>query len=111
MISIFFHLLRAAIGTEPCFGRSLISDEWRALYKMSVVHGVKAVVFDFVRQLPKSEAPDRALLMEWLSAATSVEQTMRRMQVTAEEFAEAMEKREIPVVVLVCAMCWTGFYS
>ena len=100
MNSIFFHLLRAAIGTEPFSGRSITSDEWWALYKMCAVHGVKAVVFDFVRQLPKSEAPDRALLMQWLSAATGVEQTMRRMQITAEEFAEEMEKREIPVVVL-----------
>ena len=100
MISIFFHLLRAAIGTEPFSGRSITSDEWWALYKMCAVHGVKAVVFDFVRQLPKSEAPDRALLMQWLSAATGVEQTMRRMQMAAEEFAEEMEKREIPVVVL-----------
>lgn len=100
MISIFFHLLGAAIGTEPFSGRSITSDEWWALYKMCAVHGVKAVVFDFVRQLPKSEAPDRALLMQWLSAATGVEQTMRRMQMAAEEFAEAMEKRDIPVVVL-----------
>lgn len=100
MISIFFHLLGAAIGTEPFSGRSITSDEWWALYKMCAVHGVKAVVFDFVRQLPKSEALDRALLMQWLSAATGVEQTMRRMQMAAEEFAEAMEKREIPVVVL-----------
>ena len=67
---------------------------------MSAVHGVTAVVFDFVRQLPKSEGPGKALLMKWLSDATGVEQTMRRMQVTAEEFAEAMEKWEIPVVVL-----------
>ena len=100
MNHLFFHFLRAAIGTEPFSGRSLISDEWWTLYKMSAVHGVTAVVFDFVRQLPKSEAPDRVLLMQWLSAATGVEQTMRRMQMAAEEFADAMEKREIPVVVL-----------
>ena len=100
MNSSFFLLLRAAIGTEPCYRRSLTSDEWRALYRVCVVHGVTAVVFDFVKTLPKSEAPNMALLMEWLSAATAVEQTMRRMQITAEEFAEEMERREIPVVVL-----------
>lgn len=100
MISIFFHLLRAAIGTGPFFERPRTSDEWRALYRLSMVHGVTAVVFDFIRQLPKSEAPDRALLIEWLSAATAVEQTMRRMQVTSEMFAEEMKKRDIPVVVL-----------
>ena len=100
MNKLFFHILRAAIGTEPCYRRSLTSDEWRALYRVCVVQGVTAVVFDFVKTLPKSEAPNMALLMEWLSAATAVEQTMRRMQITAEEFAEEMERREIPVVVL-----------
>ena len=100
MNSSFFLFLRAAIGTEPCYRRSLTSDEWRALYRVCVVQGVTAVVFDFVKTLPKSEAPDMALLMEWLSAANAVEQTMRRMQITAEEFAEEMERREIPVVVL-----------
>ena len=100
MNSSFFLFLRAAIGTEPCYRRSLTSDEWRALYRVCVVQGVTAVVFDFVKTLPKSEAPDMALLMEWLSAATAVEQTMRRMQITAEDFAEEMERREIPVVVL-----------
>ena len=109
MNSIFFHLLRAAIGTEPCFGCSITSDEWRALYRLSMVHGVTAVMFDFVRQLPKSEAPNIALLMEWLSAATAVEQTMRRMQITAEEFAEEMKKRDIPVVVLK-GMAFAQFY-
>lgn len=58
------------------------------------------MVFDFVKTLPKSDAPDMVLLMKWLSAATALEQSMRRMQMTAEEFAEEMEKRDIPVVVL-----------
>ena len=96
----FFYLLRAAIGTGLFFERPRTSDEWRAMYRLSVVQGVTAVVFDFVKTLPKSEAPGMALLMEWLSAANAVEQTMRRMQITAEEFAEEMERREIPVVVL-----------
>ena len=109
MNSIFFYLLRAAIGTGPFFERPRTSDEWRAMYRLSVVQGVTAVVFDFVKTLPKSEAPDRALLMEWLSAATSVEQTMRRMQVTAEAFAEEMDKREIPVVVLK-GMAFAQYY-
>ena len=96
----FFSLLCNAIGTEHFPEHSLNSDEWREVFKMSCVQGVTAVVFDFVKTLPQSEAPDMELLMEWLSTATVVEQTMRRMQEMAEEFAEEMEKREIPVVVL-----------
>lgn len=104
-----FHLLRAAIGTEPCHERSLSSDEWRAMYRDSVVQGVTAVVFDFLKTLPKSEGLDKALLLEWLSAATAVEQTMRRMQMIAEEFAEEMEKRKIPVAVLK-GMAFAQYY-
>lgn len=109
MIPIFLEILRAAIGTDPFFERRLTSDEWRALYRVSAVHGVKAVVFGFVRLLPKSAAPDMALLMEWLSTAIAVEQTMQRMQMTAEEFAEEIDKREIPVVVLK-GMAFAQYY-
>lgn len=94
MNSIFFHLLRVAISTAPFFERSLTSDEWRALYRVSVEQGVTAVVFDFVKTLSKSEVSDKTLLLEWLSAATGVELAMRRMQIKTEEFAEEMEKRD-----------------
>lgn len=48
----FFYLLRAAIGTGPFFERPRTSDEWRAMYRLSVVQGVTAVVFDFIKTLP-----------------------------------------------------------
>lgn len=109
MANHFFHLLSAAIGIEPFFERSLTFGEWRAMYRICVVQGVTAVVFDYVKTLPKSEAPDMALLMEWLSVATAVEQAIRRMQIKAEEFAEEMEKRQIPVVVLK-GMAFAQYY-
>ena len=99
MNNLFFHFLRASIGLQPAFTHTLSQDGWKRVFEKCVQQCVTAVVFDFVRQLPKAEAPDIALLMQWLAAATSVEQTMRRMQMTAEEFAEAMKKREIIVVV------------
>ena len=60
----FFSLLCNAIGTEHFPEHSLNSDEWREVFKMSCVQGVTAVVFDFVKTLPQSEAPDMELLME-----------------------------------------------
>ena len=98
--NLFFSLLRTSINSQTNRKNTLTFNDWKVIYHTCRQQGVTAVLFDFVRQLPKSEAPDKALLMEWLSAATAVEQTMQRMQVTAGEFAEAMEKREIPVVVL-----------
>ena len=98
--NLFFSLLRTSINSQTNRKNTLTFNDWKVVYHTCRQQGMTAVLFDFVRQLPKSEAPDKALLMEWLSAATAVEQTMQRMQVTAGEFAEAMEKREIPVVVL-----------
>ena len=98
--NLFFSLLRTSINSQTNRKNTLTFNDWKVVYHTCRHQGMTAVLFDFVRQLPKSEAPDKALLMEWLSAATAVEQTMQRMQVTAGEFAEAMEKREIPVVVL-----------
>ena len=109
MNNLFFQFLRASIGLQPAFTHTLSQDVWKRVFEKCVQQGVTAVVFDFVRQLSKAEAPDMALLMEWLAAATSVEQTMRRMQMTAEEFAEEMEKREIPVVVLK-GMAFAKYY-
>ena len=98
--NLFFSLLRTSINSQTNRKNTLTFNDWKVVYHTCRQQGVTAVLFDCVRQLPNSEAPDKALLMEWLSAATAVEQTMQRMQVTAGEFAEAMEKREIPVVVL-----------
>ena len=98
--NLFFSLLRTSINSQTNRKNTLTFNDWKVVYHTCRQQDMTAVLFDFVRQLPKSEAPDKALLMEWLSAATAVEQTMQRMQVTAGEFAEAMEKREIPVVVL-----------
>lgn len=64
MISTIFHLFCAAIGTESFFKRPITSEEWGVLYRIDVLQGVIAVMFDFVNTLSKSEDPDKALLME-----------------------------------------------
>lgn len=96
----FFELLQVSIGTRDVFPHSLLPEEWKVLFRVCIMQGVTAIVFDYVKTLQKTEAPDMALLMKWLSSATGIEKTMLRMQMTAEEFAEEMEKRDIPVVVL-----------
>lgn len=100
MNELFFSFLRTSINSQTNRKSVISVEEWRELYRACRQQGVTAVVFDFVKTLPKSDAPDMVLLMKWLSAATALEQSMRRMQMTAEEFAEEMEKRDIPVVVL-----------
>ena len=109
MINNFFLLLRAAIGTETACAHWFSPAEWKELYKMCGEQGVTAVVFAFVKKLPKAEAPDRLLVMEWFAAAANIERMMRGMWTIAEEWARHMAARNIPVVVLK-GMAFAQYY-
>lgn len=96
----FFELLQASIGTRDALSHPLSLQEWKEVYRMSKQQGVTAVTFNFVKSLPKEEAPHRALALEWFSAATGIERTLLQMQMVAEDFAKRMKEKQIPVVVL-----------
>lgn len=100
MTLLFFDLLRASIGEQTGLSRSFSSQEWEGVYEVCRQQGVVGLVFDFVKTLPKTEAPDLDLLMEWLSVTTNVEMVMQRLQQLTEELAERMAEREIPMAVL-----------
>ena len=100
MNSMFFDLLRASIGGQTGLSRPFSSQEWEGVYEVCRRQGVVGVVFDFVKTLPKEEAPSFDLLMEWLSVTTNVEMVMQRTQQLTEELAERMAEREIPMAVL-----------
>lgn len=100
MTFLFFDLLRASIGGQTGLSRPFSSQEWEGVYQVCRQQGVTAVTFNFVKSLPKEEAPHRALALEWFSAATGIERTLLQMQIVAEDFAKRMKEKQIPVVVL-----------
>ena len=100
MTFLFFDLLRASIGGQTGLSRPFSSQEWEGVYQVCRQQGVTAVTFNFVKSLPKEEAPHRALTLEWFSAATGIERTLLQMQMVAEDFAKRMKEKQIPVVVL-----------
>ena len=100
MTFLFFDLLRASIGGQTGLSRPFSSQEWEGVYQVCRQQGVTAVTFNFVKSLPKEEAPHRALALEWFSAATGIERTLLQMQMVAEDFAKRMKEKQISVVVL-----------
>lgn len=105
----FLELLQWSIGTREGLSHRLSPQEWLAVFRMSTTQGVRAVVFDRVKSLPKAEAPDMATLLQWLGVTMNVEKTMGQMRTTAEEFACQMASREVPVVVLK-GMAFAEYY-
>ena len=72
MTFLFFDLLRASIGGQTGLSRPFSSQEWEGVYEVCRQQGVVGVVFNFVKTLPKEEAPSFDLLMKWLSVTTTV---------------------------------------
>ena len=63
MTLLFFDLLRASIGGQTGLSRSLSSQEWKGVYEVCRQQGVGGVVFNFVKTLPKEEAPSFDLMV------------------------------------------------
>ena len=56
-MDIFFELLQASIGTRRSLSRRPTADEWHRLMDTSVQHGLTALTFGYVRNLPTRRTP------------------------------------------------------
>lgn len=99
-MDIFFELLQASIGTRRSLSRRPTADEWHRLMDTSVQHGLTALTFGYVRNLPKADAPDADVAVRWFAAATNAERVMGRMRAVATDFAGRLWQRRVAAVML-----------
>ena len=75
-------------------------EDWKQLYELSKKQGVVAIVFEFLREIPKEFAPPENIYKKWFSHSLLIEKLMRKKEIVAKEFAEKFSERDIQVVVL-----------
>lgn len=97
-----FALLRAGlwgIGNEaPFVVRS--DDEWLAIYRMAVRHGVLAVAWDGVKLLPADARPPQRLLLQWGVNVERIEQCYHRQMSVISRLAAFYGKHGLKMMVL-----------
>ncbi len=73
-----FALLRAGLQTasvDTSLFAEVSEQEWRECYKLATEHGVKAIAWDGVKQLPASLRPDIDLRLLWSVKVKQYEET------------------------------------
>lgn len=87
---LLFALLKSALHQKPLEGSVLSSytdEEWKECYKLAVKHGVMAVVWDGVMQMPAEFQPSRPIRLSWAVAVKKYEERYERYCKAASELA------------------------
>lgn len=94
MNSLFFELIRLAIGKQDSLSRQPSADEWGALYKMAVKQTLVGICFTGVSKLVNSDEGDfagmpKTLYYQWLGYASKIQ---ARNEVMNERCVELQRK-------------------
>lgn len=87
---LLFALLKAALHQKPVEGIDMSSytdEDWKDCYKLAVRHGVMAVTWDGIMQLPVEYQPSRPVRLSWGVAVKSYEERYERYCRTASELS------------------------
>lgn len=65
MNSLFFQLLRIALGHITSLDHAPTHDQWRELYQMAMKLTLVGVMFPAIERLPEAMRPPKELLLQW----------------------------------------------
>lgn len=66
MNTLFFEILRVALGQQQGLSVVPTAEQWRELYRMAVKQTLVGVTFAAIERLPKEQRPPKELMMQWL---------------------------------------------
>lgn len=98
----FFILLRAGLWEktpEEISVFPLSSDEWKALYNLSVYQTVTGVIYRGIIRLSDNLLPPEEELFHWVVRIDAIERRSRQMNVVVNELYTAFAQRGICVVL------------
>lgn len=73
--SLFFELIRVAIGNQACLSHSPSADEWGELYAMAKKQSLVGICFAGVQRLQgQQQCPPERLYLQWMGMAAKIQQ-------------------------------------
>ena len=76
---IFFDFLQFCIGSVVEVPASVKDADWKVMYTIAKKQALIGVLFHGIKQLPKEQAPDAGLLMQWMGMVQKIRQQNIRM--------------------------------
>lgn len=100
MNTLFFKLLRFAIGAEKSLGVVPSKNEWQELFTLSRKHSLLGVAFQGVERLQKTEGPDFKLLMKWIAITQRMKSMNALQNLRCKELTEIFKKAGFRTCIL-----------
>lgn len=101
--NLLFSSLRGALlggEVDVSIYQALKEDEWQQFYALSAKHGVLAIIYDVISQLPTDAQPPRRLKLQWALSAETIINRARKQQETINSLAALMDSISVPFAVL-----------
>ena len=76
---IFFDFLQFCIGSVAEIPASVKDADWKVMYTIAKKQALIGVLFHGIKQLPKEQAPDAGLLMQWMGMVQKIRQQNIRL--------------------------------
>jgi hypothetical protein len=96
----FFELLQIAIGNRDKFSQSPTEGEWRELFALAQKQAMVGIAFRGVEQLPETQRPPKALLMQWYAVTERIKAMNADLDRKALAVANKFLEDGFPGVVL-----------
>ena len=100
MNTLFFEILRVALGRQ--LGLSVIPtpEKWRELYRMAVKQTLAGVIFVAIERLPQEQRPPREVLLQWYMLKERIVQGNRLLNQRAVETMDYFRKEGFGCCIL-----------
>lgn len=98
--TVFYKLLRVALGLSQDFPYTPTEQEWLLLFKMAKQQTVLGVVFDAISLLPEKSRPPRLLIMRLSYIAEAIRGTNCQMNQEASRYTRLFANHNFHSVIL-----------
>lgn len=96
----FFQLLHVAIGRTERLNTPFDDAAWHELLKTAKKQTLTGVLMEGIKRLPPEQQPETQTMFTWLAAAERTKQSSRRLNKSAAQLCERLEKDGFQSVVL-----------
>lgn len=100
MNSLFFQLLRIALGHITSLDNAPTHEQWKVLYQMAVSQTLAGVLYPAIERLPKEQRPPKDVLLQWYMMKERIVQTNRLLNKRAVETNEFFHKNGFQCCIL-----------
>lgn len=97
---IFFNFLQFCIGAMAEIPASVKGADWKKLYAIAKKQALIGVLFHGIERLPKEEAPNADLLMQWMGMAQKIRQQNIRLFMDSAKVCKNFQHEEFRNCIL-----------